>query len=240
MVEWNSILSALVFGLFALGAYLVVLVRKSIEVAVKTTAEETAKATIQQLRWPAELAQELQKTRGVERQELRFKSYGALWKELRPLAIYDETVINKEVTACLSSKLTNWYFSESGGLLLTSQTRDFYFALQDLLRATSKFPENWEAERLEASKGAERFILETVLKARRAEGAISTLEYFSKDVFENWHYDAAELAKKWREGINNVAAAWNELDKRQRFSTLQQAGSVLRTALVNDLESRVR
>jgi hypothetical protein len=198
MVEWNSILSALIFGLFALGVYLAVLVRKSIEVAVKTTAEETARATVQQLRWPAELAQELQKTRGIERQELRFKSYGALWKELRPLAIYDETVINKEVIACLSSRLTNWYFSEHGGLLLTSQTREFYFALQDLLRATLKFPENWEAQRLEASEGAERCILETVLKARRAEGAISILEYVSKVVFENWHYDAAELGRKWR------------------------------------------
>jgi hypothetical protein len=49
MVEWNSILSALIFGLIALGAYLVVVVKKGIEVAVKTTAEETAKATIQQL-----------------------------------------------------------------------------------------------------------------------------------------------------------------------------------------------
>jgi hypothetical protein len=103
-----------------------------------------------------------------------------------------------------------------------------------------KFPENWEAQRLDASEGAERCILETILKARRAEGAISTLEYLSKGVFENWHYDAAELGRKWREGINNVAGVWNELDNRQRFAMLQQVGSVLRTALVSDLESRVR
>ena len=102
---------------------------------------------------PQSLRGSFKRQGGVERQELRFKSYGALWKELRPLAIYDETIINRKIVSDLSSKLSDWYFSECGGLLLTPQARDFYFALQDLLRATSKFPEDWDTDRSGTSEG---------------------------------------------------------------------------------------
>jgi hypothetical protein len=240
MLDLNAILQVLTLVLLAAGGYVLTLLKTGTEAAVKTSAEEAAKATIQQLKWPGELARELQKTRGVERQELRFKSYGALWKELRPLAIYDATAINKKVVGDMSSKLSDWYFSACGGLLLTPQARDFYFALQDLLRATSKFPEDWDVDRPEESAGAERSVFQAVLKARNAEGAISALEYVSTGALEDWQDKAADLAKKWRKGINDVAEAWRDLDKKQRFATLQQVGSVLRTSLVNDLESRVR
>jgi hypothetical protein len=180
--------------------------------ALKTTAEEAAKATIQQLKWPGELARELQKTRGVERQELRFKSYGGLWKELRPLAIYDVSVINKKVVGGLSSKLSDWYFSDCGGLLLTPQARDFYFALQDLLRTTSKL-EDWDADRHEESEGTQRATFEAVLKTKGADGAIGALEYLSTPYPQDWQDKAAGHAKQWKEGINEVAKAWNDLNK---------------------------
>ena len=240
MLDLNAILNLLMLVLLVLGGYGLFLLRTATEAAVKTSAEEAAKATIQQLQWPAELARELQKTRGVERQELRFKSYGALWKELRPLAIYDAKVINKKAVGDLSSKLSNWYFSECGGLLLTPQARDFYFALQDLLRATSRVPEEWDADRSKESEGDQKLIFRAVLTARSADEAVSVLDYFSTGAFEDWQNEATDLGKKWREGIKDVAAAWNELDEGQRFATLQQVGSILRTSLVNDLESRLR
>jgi len=236
-MQMQEILQVLTLALLAVGGYGLRLLKTGTEAAVKTSAEEAAKATIQQLKWPGELARELQKTRGVERQELRFKSYGSLWKELRPLAIYDATVINRKVVGELSSRLSDWYFSECGGLLLTPQARDFYFALQDLLQVTSRFSEDWDADRPEES---EKTIFQDVLKARGADGAISALEYLSTGALEDWQNKAADLAKKWRTGINDLAGAWNELDNRQRFATLQQVGSVLRTSLVNDLESRAR
>jgi len=235
MTDLNAILNLLTLVLLALGGYGLMATRA----AVKTSAEEAAKAAIQQLQWPAELARELQKTRGVERQELRFKSYGALWKELRPLAIYDATVINKKAVGDLSLKLSDWYFSEYGGLLLTPQARDFYFALQDLLRATSRFPEEWSAARSEESEGNQSLIFRKILAARSADEAMSVLNYFSEGKFDNWQEKASALGKKWRKGINDIAAAWNELDEGQRFATLQQVGSKLRTSLVNDLESRL-
>ena len=240
MLDWNAILNLLTVGLLGVGAYALYLLRTGTEAAVKTSAEEAAKATIQQLQWPAELAQELQKTRGVERQELRYKSYGALWKELRPLAVYDATVINKNVVGDLSVKLSDWYFSEYGGLLLTPQARNFYFALQDLLRVTSKVPEEWDADRSEASIGDQRDIFLEVLKARNVGKAIDVYNYFLTGAFEDWQTKATNLGKEWEEGIKAIAEAWNELNEQQRFATLQQVGSILRSSLVNDLESRLR
>jgi hypothetical protein len=207
--------------------------------AVKTSAEEAARAVIRELEWPAELARELQKTRGVERQELRFKSYGGLWKELRPLAIYDDADIDKEKVGDLSSKLSTWYFSECGGLLLTPQARDFYFSLQDLLRTASRVPEEWSAARFEEPEGGYKVAFRAVLDAKSTPGAISVLDYFSEGKFENWQEEASDLGKKWKEGIKKVAAAWNELNEKERFATLQQVGSKLRTSLVTDLESRL-
>jgi hypothetical protein len=233
-------LDLLTVGLLALGGYGLFLVKTATEAAVKTSAEEAAKAALEQLRWPAELARELQKTRGVERQELRFGSYGALWKELRPLAIYDATVINKTAMVALSTKLSDWYFSKSGGLLLTPHAREFYFTLQDLLRATSKVPQDWSVDRSEASEGEQKVIFRALLTARNAGEAITVFDYFSNGVFKDWEEKAVDLGKKWKKGIAGVAAAWGELDERQRFATLQQVGSILRTALVNDLESRLR
>ena len=71
------------------------------------------------MEWPAQLTRTLEKTRGVERQELRFRCYGVLWKELRPLAILRSHTADKETVGELSNKLTGWYFSKYGGLLLT-------------------------------------------------------------------------------------------------------------------------
>lgn len=240
MLDWNMILDVLTVVLLGVGIFVLRLLKTGTETAVKTSAEEAAKATIQQLQWPAALARELQKTRGIERQELRYKSYGALWKELRPLAIYDATVINKQVVSHLYLKLSDWYFSENGGLLLTPQARNFYFALQDLLRATYRIAEEWDADRSEASAGAQKDIFFDVLKARRADKAIDVFRYFSTGEFEDWQNKAADLGEEWREGIRAIPESWNELNEKQRFATLQQVGSILRTSLTNDLESRLR
>jgi hypothetical protein len=234
MADVSALLNLLPLVLVPLGGYVLMATRA----AVKTSAEEAAKATMRQLEWPLQLARDLQKTRGVERQELRFKSYGALWKELRPLAIYDTTVINKKAVGDLSSKLSDWYFSACGGLLLTPQAREFYFALQDLLRATSSVPEEWCAARSKEPEGAHTRTFRAVLEAHAAE-AIGVLDYFSEGKFEDWQERASDLGKKWRAGIRDVAAAWDQLDEGQRFSSLQQVGSKLRTSLTTDLESRL-
>jgi hypothetical protein len=210
------------------------------DAAIKTTAEEAAKATIRELQWPLELARELEKTRGVERQELRYKSYGALWARLRPLAIYDTKALDKRVVGVLSLELTDWYFSTEGGLLLTPQSRDFYFALQDLLQTITRIPGEWEAVRSADIEGTQEDLLREVLEKRQAVEAIAVLDYFKGEMLGDWQSKATQLGKNWGKEIKKVAADWSELDERERFATLQQVGSKLRSALVTDLESRLR
>ena len=50
-------------------------------------------------------------------------------------------------------QFTDWYFSEKGGLMLTSHNRDLYFALQDLVEAVGSKPD-WQAKRIGKTKDA--------------------------------------------------------------------------------------
>jgi len=243
MLDWAVTLQLLNLAFLGVGGYLLFLLKTGAEATVKTSAEEGVKAAIRKLEWPAELARELQKARGTERQELRFKSYGGLWKELRPLAIYDATIIDRKTVGDLYAKLTNWYFSECGGLLLTPQARDFYFALQDLLRVTSGIPADWRADRSNQFEGNAdatfRRLLEQSTNAETKE-ALRVFDYFSKGAFADWQDEAIVFGKIWRHAVQHLGAAWTHLSEPQRFAVLQQVGSKLRTGLVNDLESRLR
>ncbi len=79
-----------------------------------------------------------------------------------------------------------------------------------------------------------------VLKARQAGGAIRALDYLSSVGPADWQGGAREQAKQWRKDINDIARDWARLNDTERFAVLQQVGSVLRTSLVADLESRSR
>jgi len=232
-----AIFQGLLAIFMAIGCYFVSLAKTAAEAAAKTSAEEFAKAVAKEIHWPAELARELEKTRGVERQELRYKSYGALWKELRPLAIYDTPVIDKAAVTELSLSLSNWYFSEAGGLLLTSQARDFYFALQDLLRTISNSPHDWVAYRRKNSTGNEKELFKGILEKRKSQGAIDALEYLDNSP-KNWQVEAVVHAGYWKADIRVIANDWLQLTGEERWIIMQQVASVLRTSLATDLESR--
>ena len=263
MPDWNIILHVLTLALLGVGSYVLATFKTGTDALVKTSAEEGVKAAFRDLEWSKDLARELQKTRGLERQELRFRSYGALWKELRPLAIYEVAVINNKAAGELLQKLTAWYFGECGGLLLTSNVREFYFALQDLLRVTSTMPGEWQADRAEELEGQAESAFRKIVEVRfpkvlspasrspeearpdgtdaaRFDDGIDVLDYFKRGRRETWQAQPLELGKAWRRTVNQLAAIWMELTERERFAVLQQVGSKLRSSMVNDLESRER
>jgi hypothetical protein len=227
MADWGTILQGLTLVLVAgFGAFM------------KKSAEDGAKAAIRDLEFPREFRRELQKIRGKERQELRFKSYGALWKELRPLAIYDITPLDKEAVGALRSKLTDWYFSDCGGLFLTPEARDFYFTLQDLLQMAFRFDTDWRTDRIESVEISNKIFRELLI-SKSANQAIEVLDYFSKDNYEQWREKGSLLGKMWKDEMKKIAKEWGALDEHQRFAVLQQVGSKLRSSLSNDLESRM-
>jgi len=63
----------------------------------------------------------------------RFASYGILWSQMKDLAIYSAIPFDEKIAESLRDRLSSWYFSADGGMLLSASARDFYFALQDTL-----------------------------------------------------------------------------------------------------------
>jgi hypothetical protein len=154
-----------------------------------------------------------------------------------PLAIYDDAPISRETMKDMSTKLSDWYFSANGGLMLTSHNRDLYFALQDLLRRVAESEADWEAERIRAP----RETFEAILERRGLTRARALIEHLDKASPKNWPSDdVEELAHAWREDVVSLATDWAEINRSERFAVLQQVSSVLRTGLANDVESRLR
>jgi hypothetical protein len=235
MADPTQIISWLMLAVVAVATFTVTLTKKGLETAVQKSAENA----IVRFNWSNELDRALQKTRGEQRQEMRFTCYGALWAELRPLALYGTGGFDRSRATDLSAKLSDWYFSATGGLLLTREARDFYFALQDILRAVSTTSSDWHA--LEAT-GDQRLVLRPVLNRLNLHQAAETLTYFDSAEFGDWSTVARDHGRAWKSGLSTIAEEqkWLALSAAERFAVLQQAGSVLRSALTADIESRIR
>jgi hypothetical protein len=232
--------SGTVLGVGLGAAVLLWFIKTSVETlaaGAKTAAEEGAKAAINDMHWPEKLRQEIEKSRSVERQDLRFKSYGALWKQLRPLAIYSDDSVDQASVRKLSNELSNWYFSECGGMYLLSHTRTFYFALQDFARTVS-ISEDWSCQRY---VGDYKETFNRVLDRFQLIQAKKVMISLAPDTIpESWPEGADQLARGWKMDLGKLAADWIKLSVEERFATIQQIGSKLRTIMVYDIESRLR
>lgn len=243
-MDLGAVVGAVTVPVLIVGGIAWVSLRSSIEQATRDQTSEI----IRQLNWPKELARQLEQTRGTERQELRFESYGKLWAEMRPLAIYDDTRINGRTVDEMLKKLSGWYFSATGGLMLTSHNRELYFALQDLFRTVAA-KTDWEAERTPQP----RRVFEGVLERARSDTTDPSREEAlgaAKELIE--HLDAVDVrhwpdaeteakVRRWRsKAVPEMETLWAELDNCERFAVLQQVSSVLRTGLSYDVESRLR
>src|SRR5262249_1342382 len=130
-----------------------------------------------------------------------------------------------------------WYFSAEGGLMLTAPVREFYFALQDLLRAITDAGE-WRSERHAEPEAEFKHLTET----KHLAGVTEALEGLKNQdrALSVWSRDGTPLAHRWHTGVHQLAADWSHLAPSQRFAVLQQVGSMLRTAMTLDVESRLR
>jgi hypothetical protein len=210
---------------------------RSVGAGIEEGAKEQAKELVAELNRQTALARQLEQTRGTERQELRFESYGALWAQMRPLAIYDDRRIDRQAMRELSTALSDWYFSAKGGLMLTRHNRDLYFALQDLVSGVAALEPDWEAERVPRP----RQVFEALLEHRGLVDALTLIEHLDTAAPTDWPGAGVEaLAKEWRTSVVTLVTAWTELSAGERFAALQQVASVLRTGLSNDVESRLR
>jgi hypothetical protein len=176
-------------------------------------------------------------SRAGERQQARFSSYGALWEILKPLAIYSNEEIGRHQTQDLSKRLTEWYFSKEGGMFMTPHVREVYFALQNLLHVTGNMAPDWRAERYNGELLKQ---LQRLLENRGQYAATQFREVMTRDDLSNWPFIKPNDCKEWGRGVAALADDWQNLNERERFVVLQQVGSVLRSALANDVQSRLQ
>jgi hypothetical protein len=226
VLDWISVI------LLAVGAILLAAARKGVEVAASNAAADA----VTRLTWSGELARELQKVRGTERQEARLVSYGDLWSRMRPTAIYDRTPFTRAMVADLAASMSDWYFSPTGGLLLTTPARELYFTLQDLLHEIGT-GDDWTGERTEGA----RTIFVDFLGRNGLDAAAAFIDFLDARAVAEWPPDdVVERARAWRADIRQIPPLWPGLDETVRFAIVQQVSSVLRTALSADVESRLR
>lgn len=205
--------------------------------AIETAGKSGAEAVVKELAWPQELARQLEAIRGAERQKIRFASYGKLWAALEPLAVYRSDRIGPTECAKLLTALRGWYFSEQGGIFLTEQARLAYLALQDLLIEADNQP-YWTVERPKPGDKAEDEFEKLIDRRDDADlrammTAVQAINYTKAE--------GTELpAKQWRAGVTRLAADWSDLEPTERFVVLQQVGSVLRSTMLLDVESRLK
>jgi hypothetical protein len=234
----ESVLEWLILGLLALGG----LVWGLFKVFGRTAAEEVAKEVVAELSRDARLSRDLEQVRGTQRQEARITAYGALWAATKPLAVYETTPIDCEAMLCLTKRLSDWYFSEHGGLMLTSIAREFYFALQDVVIRVGTI-DGWTAVR--STQPREDF--SEYLRSFHPNhywGVVTLFEELRDVDTRAWPPERmTPLAKEWQNIVKGLVTdenTWRDISPEVQFAILQQVSSTLRTVLTADIESRLR
>ena len=184
----------------------------------------------------AKLRTELQHELTRDLLNKRFAAYDALWSRLRPLAAYSDEPLTSEAVRTLSKSLSDWYFSADGGLFLTVRNREFYFALQDLLRVASALP-GWACER-RPMRHAEllRALVESLPEARNVDG-FRPADLERPDALDPRVWRA--LCRVLGNRLESMAQADDVRLGDTAFIVLQQASSVLRSNLAQGLNSRL-
>ncbi|MCW7541142.1 hypothetical protein OOT46_25340 [Aquabacterium sp. A7-Y] len=181
----------------------------------------------------AKLRTDLQQQVARDLLNKRFDAYGRLWSTLKPLAIYSDEVLSPPKVQHLAEALTHWYFSADGGMFLTTNAREFYFALQETLQAAADL-KGWKCIR--RPEDVER-------RFRDFLGSIPMPQGFSLNRLA--HPETLD-ATQWRQVCKAVAVAMRALPSTGGsdvndtvFATVQQVSSVLRTVLAHELHTRL-
>jgi hypothetical protein len=168
----------------------------------------------------------------------RFEAYGALWAQMKRLALYAGTSFGRADAQALERELSEWYFSKEGGLLLTREAREFYFALQDTVRATAALPD-WSCPQ-RPTNTLSRFstLLDTVVEKEGKFHACARLlaaktpERMDPD---EWRAACGAIAKD----LQNLAIRGAPEACDSIYCAVQQISSILRTRLASEVRSRL-
>lgn len=154
--------------------------------------------------------------------------------KLRPLAIYTNEKLKPENINELSNDLSDWYFSNCGGLLITERVRSFYFELQKLLQLAATL--EWECtHRPSDPKAIFSQFVENIRQSKHQLKPID-LESIASIKTKDWRELCVDISEELQKKSSEKDPKINELI----FSVLQQAASVLRTTLADELDTRLK
>jgi hypothetical protein len=166
----------------------------------------------------------------------RFKAYGQLWTNLEPLALYSRQPLSAAAVGQLETDLSKWYFSAQGGMFLSTRARDFYFALQEALRAAANL-EAWECSQRPAEP---RRLMESFLWASLADSEYSDFDPAALETPQHINHGVwLEVCKSAAKRLERLKRVQEPPDNQVVFAFLQQVSSALRTILAADLQSRL-
>jgi hypothetical protein len=151
--------------------------------------------------------------------------------------VYTAETFGADTARSTSKDLTDWYFSENGGLFLSDPARDFYFALQDTLKKFADAPRLQNTPHLD---GRDTFVnilkLHPALttKYRKCVDAY-TAEHPERMPGEDWRHLCEHLRTYVLEQLAKAPAHGSHL----AFCMGQQVSSALRSKLAHELDSRI-
>lgn len=182
----------------------------------------------------AKLRTDLQQQVARDLLNRRFDAYGQLWAALKPLAIYSDDPLSPTKVAHLSESLSNWYFSLNGGIFLTTKARDFYFALQEVLRAATEL-KGWKCVR-RPDDVQETFRTFVSSLADAGGFAAESLDHPETIDSEYWH---KVVCRKIAAVLSTLPSSGGQEVNDIVYSTVQQVSSALRTILAHELHTRL-
>jgi len=174
---------------------------------------------------------------------MRYKAYGRLWSRTKATMVYTAEAFGPEKVLDFKEALSDWYFSDDGGIFLTVKARDFYFALQDLVHAVCGLG-GWTCDPRPTNPRqlfvelVEPLDVDDELKRRLREGLKD-----KTGVNREWYatINTADWAACCEKVSGRLKALVGGADPRAGamvYAAIQQVASVLRTILVHELGSR--
>jgi hypothetical protein len=168
----------------------------------------------------------------------RFEAYGDLWSRMHDTAIYTTTGFSPTEATDLLKKLSEWYFSATGGILLTTRARDFYFSLQDLVRAVGGLSD-WKCDQRPSQPRMvfARLLRDLDLKDQQLVEQVDLVLQGQAELLDSakWRLVCGSIADKLVSLVNSS----NEEAGEVIYAAIQQVASVLRTNLAYELRSRL-
>jgi hypothetical protein len=197
----------------------------------------TVMAILSTLRELARIRLDVVRQRSSDLLNRRFIAYGKLWSQMNQLAVYSAATFDAAAARSISEGLSAWYFSENGGLLLSTTARDFYFALQDTLNT---FAAEARLQKVAHKDGREAFL--TMLKSDEAGASkypdcLNALlaRHPERMPGEDWGELCKKLAAHVVKEVTKNATVGSDL----AFCMAQQVSSALRSLLAYEVQSRL-